>query len=212
MISDRDVVVTSLEAAIVATLGGHFDEAAVGLKGIIALLDKSSQIRKSLSLATQLEVFQHDHFTCRYCGKLTIFAPAARIVSALYPDALPYHPHGKYGKCHRLYWTHTASVDHVRPVASFEADDIAAGQDPNDVQNLTTACYECNDRKGNLTLEQLGWPWPLPADVAWDGLSRLYPRLYKHYAQVRGAAPEPYFYKWLRAVESTQPVGGSAGR
>ena len=208
MNSENDVVATSIENAVRTTLRGQSVDAERTLKGIVVdrpVLDTSALVaqpaaqgaagmrakRKDLPIETQLATFRRDNFTCRYCGKQTIFTPLVRLLSALYPSAFPYHKNWKFGSCHLLYWTHTASIEHIVPV-------VAGGD--NDERNLATACYWCNDWKSHWTVEQLGWTLHPSSESAWDGLSRYYPALYDRYAQGREAAPEDYFRLWLRAL------------
>jgi hypothetical protein len=68
---------------------------------------------------------------------------------AFSPDAFTYHPHGKTSETHLAYWTVLSSCDHL--LAGTR------GGDWSDPANLVTACWACNARKSNLTLDQLGW-------------------------------------------------------
>jgi len=48
----------------------------------------------------------------------------------------------------------------------------------NDPENLIGACWTCNQTKGDLTIEQMGWELsPTPTD--WDGLTRYYKLIYR---------------------------------
>jgi len=65
-----------------------------------------------------------------------------------------------------------------------------------DLNNLVTACWLCNVRKSDLTLDKLGWrlrPIPTPG---WDGLTGMYRALWT-------AAGQPdlrYHRAWLAAL------------
>ncbi len=208
----HDMVVSSLEEAVQATLAGRRVEAEKALTGIVVSrpsLDTSTLLRqpaeahlakrKSVSPATQLLIYRRDNFTCRYCGRQTLFTPLVRLLSSLYPATFPYHKNWKLGACHLLYWTHTVSLEHVIPVA-------AGGT--NEPNNLVTTCYWCNDWKTHWTLEQLGWTLHPSTTTSWDGLSQHYSALYEMSRQVRGTTAEPYFGQWLRAL--THAIAKSA--
>lgn len=50
----------------------------------------------------------------------------------------------------------------------------------NDPENLVCACWICNQIKGDLTLEQMGWELkPIAANTDWDGLTRYYRLLWE---------------------------------
>lgn len=161
----------ALRAIDEAALIREYDDALRRVQGVtVATASVVSAQRPSRVLPprSQIEVFRRDHFTCRYCGRGTLFAPTLRALSILYPDALLYHKHGKFGAGHRLYWTHQASCDHIEPVAHGGNSDAA---------NLATACYLCNHTKGQARLEELGWEARTPTERYWDGLSGLFSRL-----------------------------------
>ncbi len=209
MSSDRDPVVSAVDVAVRATLAGKHPEAEAALADIVvsrpsqdtsALVAPQGetgrtgprQTRKTVPVAVQMALFRRDNFTCRYCGRQTLFTPLVRLLSGLYPATLPYHPHGKFGMGHLLYWTHTASIEHVVAVA-------AGGS--NDPENLITACYGCNDQKSDWPLERLGWRVNPPATVSWDGLSDSYPALYVWCSTEHGQVESvSYHSAWLRAV------------
>ena len=109
----------------------------------------------------QVELFLRDNFTCRYCGKHTIFIGTLRAVNALLPNDFPYHPHWKWNDTHPAFWELTASCDHLKPVARGGT---------NNIDNLVTACYKCNSIKTNWTLEELRWELHEPTNDSWDGL------------------------------------------
>lgn len=60
----------------------------------------------------------------------------------------------------------SATLDHVNP--------IAGGGDALSPDNLVTACWGCNRRKGDLRLEEIGWSLTAPTDPAWLGLADLF--------------------------------------
>ncbi len=106
-------------------------------------------------------VFKADGFRCRYTGDLLLFPPYLRVLSALWPDAFPYHPNWKSELTHAAYWSHTASLEHVASVAigGAEAED-----------NWITTSSARNMVRSRYSLDALGWTVlrrePLPD---WDG-------------------------------------------
>jgi len=70
------------------------------------------------------------------------------------------------------------------------------GGDWREPKNLVTACWTCNQRKANLSLEQLGWRLrPVPA-LGWDGLTGAYPKLW----ELAGRPDPTYHRRWLTAL------------
>jgi hypothetical protein len=65
-------------------------------------------------------------------------------------------------------------------------------------ENLVTACWNCNRRKGDLRLAELGWSLIAPRDEKWQGLTELFRPLWE-------AAGQPPLSEtdraWMRAVE-----------
>jgi 5-methylcytosine-specific restriction endonuclease McrA len=148
--------------------------------------------RAQPALKAQAAMFIRDRFTCRYCGKRTIFTPMLRILSRLYPDALPYHPNWKFGAGHLIYWTHSASCEHVVPVAR-------GGKSNPD--NLVTTCYLCNDAKSSALIEELGWTLQPSSTAYWDGLTTLYARLSLSYPDAQRI---DYFSQWQQALRDAE--------
>lgn len=146
---------------------------------------------RPLTAKEQWRVFRRDRFLCRYCGKRTLFVPVLRVLSALFPEELPYHPHWKWEVTHPVYWTYSASIDHVVPVCRGGGSGIA---------NLVTACYMCNSIKQNWLLEELRWELlqePPPAE-SWDGLSGSYLQLHR-----LAALPwDRYHEAWIKVLRN----------
>jgi 5-methylcytosine-specific restriction endonuclease McrA len=141
--------------------------------------------RPTLPKATIAGVFARDRFTCRYCGVRTIPPVILRVLSALYPDELPYDPHWK--AAHPAYWKIASSVDHIEAGSS--------GGDWTDPASLVTACYQCNQTKSNVTIEHSGWTANRPGVIGWDGLTGSYPGLWE-----LAGRPHPDVHRpWLRA-------------
>jgi 5-methylcytosine-specific restriction endonuclease McrA len=128
--------------------------------------------RPGLSRAFQGKVYRRDRFTCRYCGGKLIPTPIMELLGEIYPDAFPFHPNWKGGETHPAIISRSPVVDHVRPGSS--------GGAWRDLGNLVTACWPCNGRKADFTLEQLRWGIrDVPIDEDWDGLTGRYPALWK---------------------------------
>ena len=111
-------------------------------------------------------IYAGDCYQCRYCGERTILTPVMRLISRAFPAEFPMHANWKASETHPAFVSRSTTLDHVAPVAS--------GVDPLDEANLVTACWGCNRRKGDLTLDELGWQLREPADPAWRGLTELY--------------------------------------
>jgi len=79
-----------------------------------------------------------------------------------------------------------------------EADHLVAGSVGGawtDPDNHVTACVCCNTRKGDASIEEIGWKLIEPTP-GWDGLVPLYRRVWE-----RAGRPRPAFHlRWLRAL------------
>ncbi len=181
-----DPIVTSIEYAARAALDGHSSDAEAALGTIPSELILRED-RSNIPFPTQVAVFRRDGFVCRYCGKLTLFVPTLRLMSRLYPQLLPFQKNWKRGECHPVFWTHSASCDHIVPLARN-------GSSAPD--NLATACYMCNDMKSQWLLSELRWNLADPSVEGWDGLSALYPSLFA----ASHSQQDAYFRNWLRAL------------
>ncbi len=173
----------SLAAAVEALLRG--DEAA-GRRALtpVAWRPEASPATRPAPRRLQIEVFRRDNFTCRYCGRKTLFPAVLPLLSAHFPDLVPVHPNWKRDSTHPLYWDLTASADHITPRARGGSGDAA---------NLATACYRCQDIKGHWLLSELRWTL-LPVSVEpWDGLSGLFDEAIR--AKVVAGA---FFLNWHR--------------
>lgn len=130
----------------------------------------ASHKRPAIPPALYARVLRRDCFTCRYCNAQTIPTPIMRAISFLFPVEFRYHKNWKAGATHPAVASRSSTVDHVEPNAH--------GGD-NNLENLVTACWPCNVRKGELTLDRLGWKVHQVADTEWVGLTDLYPRLWE---------------------------------
>jgi hypothetical protein len=140
------------------------------------------------------QVFARDHYQCRYCGQRVILTAVMRLIARLYPDQFPYHPHWKTDATHPAFTTRSATLDHIQP--------IAGGGDPLAEDNLATACWTCNRRKGDLALNELhGGALVETHDTGWHGLSDLYRPLWEASGQPALGEEER---AWMRTVDRLQ--------
>jgi 5-methylcytosine-specific restriction endonuclease McrA len=116
--------------------------------------------RRGPSESMKLAVFRRDSFTCRYCGRRTIWLPVLRHLSTAFPEVMPYHPNWRPVSSHILYWTYSASFEHHVPLARGGAESD---------ENYVTTCYQCNDIKNYYLVEELGWRLREPGQQ-WDGI------------------------------------------
>lgn len=136
-------------------------------------------------------VYRRDGWTCRYCGQPTIFYPVMPLLGRIFPEQFPYHPNWKAGQTHPAVAALSSTVDHVVPGA--------AGGEWLAETNLVTACWPCNARKADLTLEQLGWQLRPAQDTRWDGLAGSYRQLW----EIAGKPTSDAHPSWLRALSET---------
>lgn len=132
----------------------------------IRFVPEPKRVERWPATSVVARVYARDCYHCRYCGEKTILTAVMRLVSRLFPDEFPMHRNWKADETHPAFVARSATLDHVVP--------IAGGGDPLDETNLVTACWGCNRRKGDLTLDELGWHLRDPADRAWRGLTELY--------------------------------------
>ena len=128
-------------------------------------------MRKNISKAQQLAVWERDAWHCRYCLSPVFFSPTLKLLEGLSPGHSYYHPNGKDGAMLSLFQWGFASVDHIVPVTHGGA---------NDPSNLVAACWRCNLSKGDAPPETVPAPQVIPAELValrWDGLSSVYTRI-----------------------------------
>jgi len=146
-------------------------EAASGALAAIAQPRRAVAVRADPSESVVAAVYRRDRFRCRYCDARLIPTPIMRLLADVFPDDFPYHLHWKGGETHPAFSSRSPTVDHVVPW-------VAGGT--NDPENLACACWICNQVKGDLRLEQLGWELlPISGDTTWDGLTRFYRPLWE---------------------------------
>lgn len=121
---------------------------------------------RNYTIKQMIAQFFRDGFIDRYSGKRLVNPGLLRIISALLPNAFPYHPHWKTDECHIAYWDYQPTVDHIYPVS-------LGGKDAP--ENWATTSMVNNSAKSNFTLEQLGWTLKDKGNIRdWDGLSKMF--------------------------------------
>jgi 5-methylcytosine-specific restriction endonuclease McrA len=180
-----DTYADDLERVIAVLLSQGVERAAEALEPIAY---RPTEISKRIDPSESViaSIYQRDRFECRYCGCRVIPTQVMRLLSHFFPDSFPYHRNWKAGQTHPAVASRSATLDHVRPWT-------AGGT--NETNNLVCACWICNRVKGELTLEQLGWPLrPVPLNSEWDGLTRFYRPLW----ELAGRPREGDHPLWIR--------------
>ena len=93
------------------------------------------------------------------------------LLADIFPEHFPYNSNWRGGLTHPAVLACSQVIDHVEPGSRGGA---WAGE-----TNLVTACWPCNTRKGDLTLEQLQWDLRPVDESSWDGLTNSYPLLWE---------------------------------
>jgi hypothetical protein len=152
----------------------------------------SPTIRASSSLRKWAAVFARDSYTCRYCARHTIALPVLRLVSTVFPSLFRFHPNWKASETDTAYLVLSTSADHVKPVTRGGDDSLS---------NLVTACWRCNESKGNFLLSELrGWELLPPAATSWRGLTEyLEPMMTE-----AGLQKDPYLRRWSDAIQNPE--------
>jgi 5-methylcytosine-specific restriction endonuclease McrA len=142
--------------------------------------------RPSIPVATTAAVFARDHFTCCYCGRRTVPPVVLRCFSLLYPVEFPWHKNWASDVTHPVHWIITSTLEHL------EAG--SRGGSWTDLDNLACACWECNETKGKAARTG-AFASLVEPDRAWDGLTGVYPELWR-----LAGSPQPKTHRpWLKA-------------
>lgn len=117
----------------------------------------------------KIDTFLRDGFIDRYSGERLFNPGFLRLLHHLLPDQFPFHPHGKAGQCHDIFWDLLPSVDHATSIHRGGEDEAS---------NWVTTSMKRNLAKGNWTIEELGWNlYPSGCSRDWDGLSDVFVQL-----------------------------------
>ena len=157
-----DTYPESLIRIIQARIQGD-EEAAWSAVREISFVPRDRKKERWPAMSVIAKIYARDHYQCRYCGERVILTAVMRLISRLYPIQFPYHPNWKADSTHPAFVSRSATLDHVKP--------IVGGGDPIAPDNLVTACWNCNRRKGDLDLEEIGWSLVEPRDKDWRGLT-----------------------------------------
>jgi 5-methylcytosine-specific restriction endonuclease McrA len=185
-----------LRDVILARIDGKLD-AALSLMESIRFEPAPRKTEKWPARAVIASVYAQDRYQCRYCGEKVILTPVMRLLARLYSEPFPYHTNWKADSTHPAFVSRSATLDHVIP--------IAGGGEPLERSNLVTACWGCNRRKGDLTLDEIGWSLVEPADPTWLGLTDLYIPLWEAAGRPRLGEDETW---WMRAIRTRTSVSG----
>lgn len=152
----------------------------------------SPTTRLSSSLRRWARVFARDSYTCRYCGRETLAPPVLRAVSHLFPTIFRFHRNWKTSETDAAYFVLSTSADHVVPVTRGGTDELS---------NLATACWTCNEMKGNRLLSEIPrWELLPSPSTAWRGLTEYLEAIMDH----SGLKSEPYLRRWLDAIRNPE--------
>jgi hypothetical protein len=160
----------------------------------IAYARREVSKRPAIPRPAMIRVFRRDCWTCRYCGKRTIFYPVMPLLGVIFREQFPFHTYFKKGQTHPAVVACSSVIDHIVPAV--------AGGDWLEETNLATACSPCNTGKGYLTLGQLGWKLTDVEESSWDGLSGVYPQLW----DIAGRPTAEGHRRWLQALSDATPT------
>jgi 5-methylcytosine-specific restriction endonuclease McrA len=199
MVPGPDAILDEIGHAAAAMIAG--DRAAAD-RAIDRIAHEPQQLerRRKLPQALVASVLWRDRSRCRYCARACLPPSVLRLVSAIWPDSFPYHLHWKANRTHVAYWQVAASIDHIHAGTM--------GGDWLDPTNLTTACWPCQQIKGNISLERLGWKLrEIDTKSGWDGLISRYEEFWR-----AGGSPEPEVHRsWIKDFDAARKVGPMAG-
>ena len=141
----------------------------------------------------KLKVWVADGFRCRYSGDLLFFPGYLTALSAVWPETFPAHPNWKADAAHDVYWTHSASLEHVDPVSIGGAENE---------ENWITTSMARNQVRSRYPLQSLGWEIrPRAATPDWDGgIVQFRALLDQRPALLSGEIWGRYLTKWYAAV------------
>ncbi len=151
--------------------------------------------RLSISKAASLKIFIRDRFVDRYSRGRLIFAGSLKVITSVFPDRFPYHPHGRMDAAHMAYWELLPSIDHIQPIA-------LGGH--HHQENMVTTSMRLNAIKANWTLEEIGWTlYPLEEATDWDGLTGWFRRMVSRHPNL---LEDQYIRGWATALDSVVPI------
>jgi 5-methylcytosine-specific restriction endonuclease McrA len=129
-------------------------------------LQKGVRVKQRMpSPQVERSMYSRDGWRCRFCGCRVVLKPARDRMAKLLPGAIRLGPRAQ--DCHAAFLALSAVPDHIIPHTYGGT---------NDLDNLVTACWPCNNGRGSLTLNEVGLIDPRsrpPLVDGWDGLGRM---------------------------------------
>lgn len=169
--------------------------------------------RRGISVLDRMRVFLRDGVIDRYGGLKLFLPPVLEVIALEIPEVFPSTRNGKASETHIAFWELYPAIDHLVPLARGGADESS---------NWITTSSTMNARKGNHTLEDLGWALLDPGSLEdWDGGLRWF----FDYVEGRGSAllgtddragewpSNRWFREWHRAARrALEELEGGRGR
>src|ERR1700729_756134 len=191
-LNSDDTYTSRFSALVQALLNGDARESSRLVELIANPGALSPTVRASPSLRRWAGGFARDSYICRYCGRQTIALPVLRVVSSVFPALFRFHPNWKASETDAAYLVLSTSADHVVPVTRVGPDSLG---------NIVTACWRCNEMKGNFLLSELrGWHLLPKPSSAWHGLSEYLEPMIER----AGLQKDMYFRRWLDAIRNPE--------
>ena len=150
--------------------------------------------KRTIKDRDRLNAFLSDGFRCRYTQERLFFTPLFEAMSVLWDQTFPTHPNWKTEDTHDAYWSHTASLDHVEPIA-------VGGKEVE--ENWVTTSAARNMVRSRFPLESLDWTLQPRAEKGdWDGGVRVFLLLMaKHREKLETTEKRKYLMKWERIAK-----------
>lgn len=157
---DHNDIARIIAAAGAELAAGRADEGEALIRDHVPHIARE-RTRRSASDRLKLKVWIADGFRCRYSGDILFFPGYLTCLSAVWPETFPAHPNWKADAAHDVYWTHSASLEHVDPVSVGGAEAE---------ENWITTSMARNQVRSRYPLQSLGWEVrPRAATSDWDG-------------------------------------------
>ncbi len=122
--------------------------------------------KRAYTIAQRMEQFIEDGFIDRYTGEKLLNPGILKVLSVIFPDEFPFHPHWKMTETHIAYWELSPTIDHIYPIAK-------GGHDNK--RNWVTTSMKNNSIKSNYTIDEIHWTLHPKGNIKdWDGLSKAF--------------------------------------
>jgi hypothetical protein len=154
-----------------------------------------AKVGRRYSEVQYIQTFIRDGFIDRYSGDRVVFPGTLRLLSLVLPKEFPFHPNWKTDACHFAFWDLCPTIDHLFPVSR-------GGSDTAD--NWVTTTQLWNSKKGNFTLEELGWQLAPEGNISeWDGLMGWFLRYIEAQPELLSNG---YLRRWASAAKRWRPL------